>query len=135
MTGRMTREDVVRRIRLVGSAPVVTGDPIVLHWVGSPKPRIRQRGRDYFLPMTYFRHELRRAARGGSSRFRDDLRLRVEDMLCSDWRGTNARGRVARLLRRARQRYATYKVSFRRRTPNPVVAFVFRRSPAPDQEI
>ena len=52
MTGRTRREDVVRRFEFLDSGPAAGGDPVVLHWVGSPKPRVRQRGRDYFEPMT-----------------------------------------------------------------------------------
>jgi hypothetical protein len=127
MTGRTRREDVVRRFELPDSGPAACGDPVVLHWVGSPKPRVRQRGRDYFEPMTYFRHEFRRAARGSTTaRLSDDLALRLEDLLCTDWRGTNARGRLARLRRRARQRYARYKVFARARTPEWMVTLLRR---------
>ena len=64
-TGDTTREQVVRRFAFCDSRPTVVGDPVVLHWAGSPKPRVRERGRDYFEPMTFFRREFRRAVRGG----------------------------------------------------------------------
>lgn len=127
MTGRTPREDVVRRFPFVDSQPVLTGEPVALHWAGSAKPRVRQRGRDYFEPMTYFRREFRRATRAETAAARD-LRLRLEDMLCADWRGTNVRGRVARTRRNVRPRYARYKAAARRRTPDWLVAAVRGRS-------
>ena len=132
MTGRTKREDVVRRFGFSDSKPAVVGDPVVLHWVASPKPRVRQRGRDYFEPMTYFRREFRRAARGGAAPgLAGELRLRFEDITCADWRGSNLRGRLERLRRRSRQRWAQYKVVLRRWAPDWVVATVKRRRPAP----
>ena len=134
MTGRSAREDVVARFSFADSRPQVTGDPVVLHWVGSPKPRIRERKRDYFEPMTYFRREAWRASHGRTALgVRDDLRLRFEDMRCSDWRGTNLRGRLARLRRRAKQRWAIGKVTIRRRTPDRIVNTVRRRSQRGDK--
>ena len=94
MTGRTSREELAQRFAFVDSEPRVTGDPVVLHWVGSPKPRVRGSETDYFAPMTYFRRRYRRTARGETgARLSDDLALRIEDMLCTDWRGTNLRGR------------------------------------------
>jgi hypothetical protein len=125
MTGRTVREEVVERFAFVDGQPAVVGDPTVLHWVGSPKPRVRQRGRDYFEPMTYFRREFRRAAAGRpSGSAADALRLRLEDALCTDWRGTNVRGRLGRLRRRTGQRYASAKAAVRRRTPDRLVSLV-----------
>ena len=122
MTGRTSREELAQRFAFVDSEPRVTGDPVVLHWVGSPKPRVRGSETDYFAPMTYFRRRYRRTARGETgARLSDDLALRIEDMLCTDWRGTNLRGRVARLRRRSGQRYARIKPALRRATPDRVV--------------
>lgn len=126
-TGDTMREEVVRRFGISDSRPHVVGDPVVLHWVGTPKPRVRERGRDYFAPMTFFRREFRRAARGGGSSATDDLWLRFEDMICTDYRGSNLRGRVAGLRRRARKRYARTRVALRSHTPDRVVAAVRRR--------
>jgi hypothetical protein len=127
-TGDTTREEVVRRFAFVDSQPNVVGEPVVLHWAGSPKPRVRERGRDYFAPMTYFRREFRRAVRGGAGpTTADELRLRLEDMMCADWRGSNVRGRLGRLRRRSRQRYARAKVAVRKRTPNWIVGTLRRR--------
>jgi hypothetical protein len=122
MTGRTSREEVVSRFSFVDSTPLVVGDPVVLHWVGSPKPRVRQRGSDYFKPMTHFRLEYRRTVRDApAAGFTDGLRLRLEDAACTDWRGANARGRLARLRRRIRQGWARGKVAIRRRTPDWIV--------------
>jgi hypothetical protein len=121
MTGRIAREELVRRCSVSGSGPVVAGEPFVLHWVGSPKPRVREGHGDYFAPMTYFRLEGRRAAQSGRRRRTDLLRLRLEDALCTDWRGSNLRGRAGRLRRRARQRWASWRVALRARIPDHVV--------------
>jgi hypothetical protein len=121
-TGRTARADLLRRFGFDGSQPVVTGDPVVLHWVVSQKPRVRGRRDDYFEPMTHFRFEFRRAARRGSRSAVDMWRLRLEDMACSDFRGRNLRGRVAGVRRRSRGRYAEIKVRVRRRTPDWLVA-------------
>jgi hypothetical protein len=121
-TGRTARADLLRRFGFDGSEPVVTGDPVVLHWVVSQKPRVRGRRDDYFEPMTHFRFEFRRAARGGSYRAGNVWRLRIEDMACSDFRGSNLRGRVARARRRSRKRYRELRVRLRRMTPDWLVA-------------
>jgi hypothetical protein len=90
---------------------------------------VRERGRDYFKPMTYFRREFRKAARGGvGPTTADELRLRLEDMMCADWRGSNVRGRLGRLRRRSHQRYQRAKVAVRKRTPDWVVATTLGRS-------
>ncbi len=129
MTGRSTREDVVRRFAFVDSEPRVIGDPVVLHWVESPKPRVRERGRDYFEPMTFFRKRFRQLGRNSrGSTIRDEIGLRVEDAACTDWRGSNLRGRLARIRRRRRQHYLALKAAARGRTPDWVVAAVRRRS-------
>jgi hypothetical protein len=128
-TGDTTREEVARRFAFVDSQPSMFGQPVVLHWAGSQKPRVRERGRDYFKPMTHFRGEFRRAARGGvGPTTADGLRLRLEDMMCADWRGSNMRGRLGRLRRRSRQRYARAKVAVRKRTPNWIVGTLRRRA-------
>jgi hypothetical protein len=121
-TGATTREDVARRFDFADGRPQVTGDPVVLHWAGSAKPRVRERGRDYFLPMTYFRLQHRSARRpDGLPRRTDLLRLRLEDALCTDWRGSNLRGRFGRLRRRVDQRWARWRVALRARVPDRVV--------------
>jgi hypothetical protein len=131
-TGETTREEVVRRFAFVNGLPRAVGDPVVLHWAGSPKPRVRQRGRDYFAPMTFFRLEFRRSARDSGVPARaDELRLRWEDVLCGDWRGSNMRGRLGRLRRRTRQCFASAKVALRARTPDWIVSTLRRRSHAP----
>lgn len=128
-TGDTTREEVVRRFSFVGGRPRVAGDPAVLHWAGSAKPRVRERDRDYFLPMTFFRLEYRRAMRpDGSSRRTELLALRVEDGLSRDWRGSNLRGRLGRVRRRARQRWVRWRVVIRAHTPDRIVAVLRRRS-------
>jgi hypothetical protein len=128
MTGFTPREDVVRRFGFRDSRPAAEGEPVVLHWVASPKPRVRQRGRDYFVPMTYFRKEFCRAVRGvATSGIRDELRLRYEDIACADARGTNLRARLARLRRRIPERWAAQlKPALRACTPDRVVAALKR---------
>jgi len=77
--------------------------------------------------MTHFRLEFRRTARADARRRATDLlHLRVEDALCTDWRGTNVIGRVGRLRRRFRQRRAAWRVALRTRVPDRVVAAIRR---------
>jgi hypothetical protein len=123
-TGRTDRADVVHRFAFDGSEPIVTGDPVVLHWVVSAKPRVRAGPHDYFEPMTHFRVEFRRATADGSRTLPDSFRLRFEDMACADVRAHNVRGRLARMRRRSRKRYAEFRVRVRRRTPDWLVAAV-----------
>jgi len=118
-TGRTDRADVVRRFAFDGSEPLVSGDPVALHWVASAKPRVRAGPQDYFEPMTHFRLEFRRETRrGGSRTLRDSSWLRFEDMACADVRANNVRGRLARMRRRSRKRYAQFCRRVRRRTPD-----------------
>jgi hypothetical protein len=125
--GRTERAVIARRFGFEGAAPVVNGDPVVLHWVVSPKPRVRGGRNDYFEPMTHFRREFRMEARRGRRPvLGDTLRLRLEDMACTDRRGTNLRGRMARLRHRSRCHTARLKVAVRCRTPDSVVAQVRR---------
>jgi hypothetical protein len=122
-TGRTDRADVVRRFAFEGSEPLVSGDPIVLHWVASAKPRVRAGPHDYFEPMTHFRLEFRRETKPvGSRSVRDTSRLRFEDLACADIRANNVRGRLARTRRRSRKRYAQLRARVRRRTPDWLVA-------------
>ena len=121
-TGRADRADVVRRFAFDGSEPLVAGDPVVLHWVASAKPRVRAGRHDYFEPMTYFRLGFRRATAGGSHTLPDSFRLRFEDIACADVRAHNVRGRLARVRRRSRKRYAEFRVRVQRRTPDWLVA-------------
>jgi len=121
-SGRTDRADLVRRFAFDGSEPVVAGDPVVLHWVASAKPRVRAGRHDYFEPMTHFRLEFRRATAGGSHVLPDSFRLRLEDMACADVRAQNVRGRLARMRRRSRKRYAEFRVRVQRRTPAWLVA-------------
>jgi hypothetical protein len=126
-TGSTPREELVRRFGFANGEPTVIGEPTVLHWVGSRKPRVRQQGRDYFEPMTYFRTEHRLRRRGDRPRpRRDRLSLRVEDAMCSDWRGSNLRGRAARIRRRVRDRRRGGKAALKRRTPDSLVSAVRR---------
>ncbi len=128
-TGDTTREDVVRRFPLIDGRPEVIDTPVVLHWAGSPKPRMRARGRDYFEPMTFFRRRHRLALHGRQQlRAVDELLLRFEDMACADWRGSNLRGRLGRARRRTHQRYARMRVALRARTPDWIVSTVRGRS-------
>jgi len=46
MTGDTTREEVTSRFGFEQGVPVASDPPVVLHWAGSPKPRVRSRGRD-----------------------------------------------------------------------------------------
>jgi hypothetical protein len=126
-TGRSLKEDVIRRFAIVEGCPIVAGEPVVLHWVSSPKPRVRQRGRDYFEPMTFFRMQFRADSNGRRTRAQDELWLRYEDATCTDWRGTNLRGRSRKLKRRAGFRWAELKAGLRKRTPDRVVSAVKRR--------
>jgi hypothetical protein len=127
MTWRVSREELVRRCPMSEAGPLVTGDPLVLHWVGTPKPRVRGGRTDYFAPMTFFRLEARRTARAdGRPRATDLLHLRLEDALCTDWRGTNLIGRLRRLRRRFRQRWAVWRVALRARVPDRVVGAIRR---------
>lgn len=122
-TGRTDRADVVARFPFDGSEPLASGDPVVLHWVASPKPRVRAGQSDYFEPMTHFRREFRRMTRpGGSHALSHSWRLRLEDMACADVRAANVRGKLARTRRRLRTRYAQLRVQVRRRTPDWLVA-------------
>jgi hypothetical protein len=126
-TGDTTREEVARRFSFVHGQPSVVGAPVVLHWAGSPKPRIRARGRDYFEPMTFFRRQFRVALRGDrGSRATDELWLRFEDALCADWRGSNLRARLRRKRRRALSVYAQTRGALRRRTPDWLVSRIRR---------
>jgi hypothetical protein len=131
MTGRASREEVVRRCGFADSRPVVSGAPLVLHWVGSPKPRVREGPTNYFRPMTYFRLEFRRSAHGGRPRRTDLLQLRLEDALCTDWRGTNLRGRWGKVRRRADQRWAAWRVTLRAHVPDGIVSRVNRKPRPP----
>ena len=127
MSGRTSRETLVERCTFADEEPVVSGEPFVLHWVGSPKPSVREGESDYFEPMTHFRLEFRRTARANAHRRATDLlHLRVEDALCTDWRGTNVIGRVGRLRRRFRQRRAAWRVALRTRVPDRVAAAIRR---------
>jgi hypothetical protein len=122
-TGRTDRADVVHRFGFDGSEPLVSGDPVVLHWVASAKPRVRAGPRDYFAPMTHFRLEHRRATTpDGSRSLRDWSRLRFEDMACADVRARNIRGRLARTRRRSHKRYLQVRARVRRRTPEWLMA-------------
>jgi hypothetical protein len=129
-TGDTPREELARRFAFTDSRPDVVRDPVVLHWAGSPKPRVREGNGDYFAPMTFFRLEFRRSSRQATRPGRTDLlRLRLEDALCTDWRGTNARGRLGRLQRRLEQRRARWRVAVRARVPDRLVDTLRRGSP------
>jgi hypothetical protein len=128
MTGRTSREELTRRCGFSDSGPVVAGDPFVLHWVGSPKPRVRGEPGDYFEPMTFFRLQARCPLTPDGRRRTDLLALRWEDALCTDWRGRNLRGRWGRFRRRLDQRWASWRVGLRSLVPDRMVE-TLRRSP------
>jgi hypothetical protein len=117
--GRTDPAEVARRFAFDGSRPIVAGDPMVLHWVPNAKPHVRERAGDHFAPMTHFRLDFRRTASHGKSALLPDLwHLRLEDLMCSDFRTRGARGRLAGWQRRSRRSYAELKVRIRRRTPD-----------------
>jgi hypothetical protein len=129
LTGHTAYEDVAERFVFDRGQPRVEGDAVVLHWAGSPKPRVRQGSRDHFEPMTFFRREFRAASRGGAHRRADDLWLRWEDATCSDFRGSNVRGRAVRWRRSATRGYRESKRAARALTPDRLVEMVRRRRP------
>ena len=129
VAGDVERDELVRRFSFANGAPRVVGPPIALHWARTPKPRVREAAGDYFEPMTYFRRRFRIAVRNGDSpRAADDVRLRLEDLACRDWRSPNLRGRSRRLRRRAtrgtRRLLARARVHARRRAPRWLVAAI-----------
>ncbi len=127
LTGRTTRPELERRFAFADGSPVVGGDPVALHWVGSPKPRVREGSGDYFEPMTFFRRRFRAELRGGKPRATDVSALRLEDVLCTDFRGSNLRGRWSAVKRRSHRRYRQGKAHVRARTPDRLVELVRRR--------
>jgi hypothetical protein len=127
-TGDTAYEVVARRFAFTQGRPSVRGAPGVLHWAGSPKPRVRTRERDHFEPMTFFRREFRAALRGGRPSARDGLRLRWEDVTCSDFRGSNLRGRVRMTRRRASGSYRELKRTVRAHVPDSIMAALGRRA-------
>jgi hypothetical protein len=131
--GETELTELKQRFRFRGGRPLVTGAPVVIHWVGTLKPRVRERPDDFFEPMTFFRRQYRLALRGRNEPHAlDALQLRFEDMICADWRGSNLRGRLRGLRRhtakRSRYRLARIKVAVRLRTPDRVVSAVKRRT-------
>jgi hypothetical protein len=119
-----SREEIVGRFGLRGRRPVVVGEPAVIHWAGGAgaKPKVRERGKDYFAPMTYFRLQYQRDR--GRSSITGGLRLRFEDLTSSDIRSTNTLGAVKRARRRSRWYWARLKVPVRRHVPDWVMATV-----------
>jgi hypothetical protein len=129
VTGTTSRETVVRRFAFAEGRPRLVGEPIALHWAGSAKPTVRAGRTDYFEPMTFFRRQFRVALHGHDEpTIWDELRLRSEDMLSSDFRGSNLRGRLNGMRRRWRHRYAQARVGIRAHTPDWMMRSVFRRS-------
>jgi hypothetical protein len=126
-----SREEIVSRFGFHGRRPAIVGEPAVIHWAGGAgaKPKVRERGEDYFAPMTYFRLQYLRD-RGRSSVIRG-FRLRLEDLTSTDIRSTNTLGAIKRARRRSRWYWARLKVPIRRRIPDWVMATV-RRQPAVD---
>lgn len=96
-------DEFVERFSFADGKPEVSDAPAVIHWVGSPgKPTMRDVEGGFFGPMAFFRRQFRIARRnGGALRARDELRLRIEDTLCTDFRGQNALGRLQNKRRRA----------------------------------
>jgi hypothetical protein len=116
--GHMSRAELERRFAFAEGVPLVTSSPAVIHWVGVAKPRMRSRDADFFGPMSFFRRRFREELQGGAaSPARIEARLRFEDLLCGDWRGTNLRGRLRaarrRVDRRTRHRTARLKVALK----------------------
>jgi hypothetical protein len=131
--GGTTHAELVRRFRFVDDEPAVEGAPVVIHWVGTLKPTLQGGQNDFFEPMTFFRRRFQLARHGRTEpKAVDDLRLRLEDFACGDWRGTNLRGRVRRSRRRAtrgaRDLLGRTKIAVRTRTPDRVVSTLKRRS-------
>jgi hypothetical protein len=131
--GESELDELAQRFRFSEGHPQVVGAPIVIHWVGTLKPRVRGGADHFFEPMTFFRRQYRLALRRRSEpNALDGIRLRFEDMTCADWRGSNLRGRLRRLrrhtARRSRYRLARVKVAVRSRTPDRVVATLQRRT-------
>jgi hypothetical protein len=114
VVGATTREELARRFGFRASQPAVVGDPAVLHWAGTAKPRVRERSEDYFAPMTYFRLKYRADARGAAG-WTDRLWLRGEDMFCADPRASTVRGRLHRMRLRLRLAWRRLKVRIRSR--------------------
>jgi hypothetical protein len=131
--GDTTYADLVRRFRFVDGEPTVDGAPAVIHWVGTLKPKLHGGQNDFFEPMTFFRRRFQLAQhRRGEAKAVDELRLRLEDFACGDWRGTNLRGTVRRRRRRvtrgARDLLGRAKIAIRTRTPDRLVSTLKRRS-------
>lgn len=127
-------DEFMQRFSFVDGEPEVIDAPAVIHWVGSPgKPTMRDVKGGFFVPMAFFRRQFRIARRdGGELRARDELRLRIEDTLCTDFRGSNVLGRLQNKRRRAaRKRHqivARVKTAIRARTPEWVIAKVRNRA-------
>ena len=121
LTGRSTRESLARRFAFSDGRPVTSGEPVVLHWVSSPKPRVREGRGDYFAPMTFFRLRFRVDSRGGGPTRVDVLRLRFEDAACKDFRGRNLRGRWHGLRRRWGRKYRHVKHLTRALVPDRLI--------------
>jgi hypothetical protein len=131
--GETELDQLEQRFRFSEGQPQIVDAPVVIHWVGTLKPRVRERRDDFFEPMTFFRRQYLRALGSRNEPYAlDGLRLRFEDMTCADWRGSNLRGRLRGMrrhaTRRSRYRLARLKVAVRSRTPDRVVAAVKRRA-------
>jgi hypothetical protein len=121
-----------QRFRFVEGQPDPAGGPVVIHWCGTPKPTMRPGPDDFFEPMAFFRREFLHSVKGRTSTARADLRLRLEDMLSTDFRGSNVRGRVIRVRRRA-ARWTRYgvdraKIAILRRSPPSIATRLRGRS-------
>jgi hypothetical protein len=131
--GNTTHGDLVRRFRFANGQPEVDGAPVVIHWVGTLKPTLQGGENDFFEPMTFFRRRFQLARRDGAELSAlDELRLRLEDFACGDWRGENLRGRLRRRRRRAvrgaRNSVGRAKIAARTRTPDRLVSTLRKRS-------
>ena len=117
----VTPAQLRRRFRFVDGQPDPADGPVVIHWCGAAKPRMRGGADDFFEPMAFFRRQFLYSVKGPTSSAKADLLLRLEDTLSTDFRGSNLRGRLIRLRRRG-ARWTRYgidraKIAILRRTP------------------
>jgi hypothetical protein len=130
--GDATHDSLVRQFRFTDGRPSVTGEPVVIHWVGTLKPTMQDGQGDFFEPMAFFRRQYRLARHDRPEpNALDDLWLRFEDVSCGDWRGENLRGRLRRRRRRAMTQFrflvGRAKIAARARLPSRLVTTLKKR--------
>lgn len=130
--GDATHNNLVRQFRFTGGQPSVTGEPVVIHWVGTLKTTMQDGQGDFFEPMAFFRRQYRLARQDRPApNALDDLWLRFEDVTCGDWRGENLRGRLRRRRRRAMTQFRFLlgrgKIAARARLPSRLVTTLKKR--------